>query len=171
MRLTLNDGHVIPLSATQCHCPLDVCAKLGKYVKPGSARLLLVDFAGEYIPVRTDDELRIVSMLACAYHNQLVRANVQDPTYEPYKPPPETGAWQTQKSKWRVRRVQASEPEPPQPPQPPPPPPPQPQAEWDEELLGERVVFDQSFEMNEDLVPWKQERRNDWNIERWGLYA
>jgi hypothetical protein len=49
--------------------------------------------------------------------------------------------------------------------------PPRPPEEWDEELLGERLVFDDKYEMNEDLVPWKQERRNDWNIERWGLYA
>lgn len=160
MRLTLNDGHCIALSATRCYCPSDLQSSLAKYVQTNTTRTLLVDFAGEYVPVKSDDQLRMVCMLACAYHNHLVRSNIQDPTYDTYKAPPDVGAWQTAKPKRRARRVRAMTPEPPRPPE-----------EWDEELLGERLVFDDKYEMNEDLVPWKQERRNDWNIERWGLYA
>jgi hypothetical protein len=39
---------------------------------------------------------------------------------------------------------------------------------WDEELKGDRRVYDASFEMNEDLVPWKTDK--DWE-EKYGLYT
>jgi hypothetical protein len=38
---------------------------------------------------------------------------------------------------------------------------------WDEQTLGDRVVYDASFEMNEDLVPWKTNKR--W-AEKFGFY-
>ena len=40
--------------------------------------------------------------------------------------------------------------------------------EWDEELHGERVVFDSTFEINEDLVPWLMNPEN-WE-EKYGMY-
>ena len=39
---------------------------------------------------------------------------------------------------------------------------------WDEEVKGDRTVYDASFEMNEDLVPWKTDK--DWE-EKYGLYS
>ena len=45
-----------------------------------------------------------------------------------------------------------------------------PEKAWDEELHGDQFVYDAEFEMNETLVPWEQERRSDWTIERWGFY-
>jgi hypothetical protein len=39
---------------------------------------------------------------------------------------------------------------------------------WDEELKEDRRVYDASFEMNEDLVPWKTDK--DWE-EKYGLYT
>ena len=45
------------------------------------------------------------------------------------------------------------------------------QGDWDEETQGDQVVYDASYECNEDLVPWRQERCMHWGIERWGLYA
>jgi hypothetical protein len=38
---------------------------------------------------------------------------------------------------------------------------------WDEWLKGDRVVYDSSYELNEDLVPRKMDR--DWEA-KYGLY-
>jgi hypothetical protein len=40
--------------------------------------------------------------------------------------------------------------------------------EWDEELHGERLVYDATFEMNANLVPWLM-RPGDWE-EKYGMY-
>ena len=39
---------------------------------------------------------------------------------------------------------------------------------WDDELHGEQVVFDPTFEINEDLVPWVMNPEK-WE-EKYGLY-
>ena len=41
---------------------------------------------------------------------------------------------------------------------------------WDEEEYGSRVVYDATYEINAELVPWNQERRSDWGLEKWGMY-
>ena len=45
---------------------------------------LLIDFSGEKLPICSKDELRLASVLACAYHNSCVRENIKDSTYEPH---------------------------------------------------------------------------------------
>jgi len=39
-------------------------------------------------------------------------------------------------------------------------------AEWDEELLGDRFIYDAEYEQNEDIVPWNVRDADD----RWGWY-
>jgi hypothetical protein len=39
---------------------------------------------------------------------------------------------------------------------------------WDEDVHGERVVYDTTYEMNENLVPWLM-RPGEWE-DKYGLY-
>lgn len=146
-----------------------------------------IAFAGEYIPVSSADEVRLACMLVCAYHNSLVRENIGDSSYGPLSPEDdsrqeECGGLGTEETNptahaprnedWAVvsktRRGKGSS---------------RSQlrkdvkdslsdglSEWDAEAMGEQVVYDATFEMNADLVPWRMERRDDWAIERYGYY-
>jgi hypothetical protein len=40
------------------------------------------------------------------------------------------------------------------------------EVEWDEELLGDRFIYDTTYEQNEDIVPWNVRDPE----ERWGWY-
>lgn len=172
MKLKLSSGRFVNLSATQCYSQGDVDSLLRKHMR---SNRITIDFAGEYIPIETDAEIRIVSALVCSYHNACVRENLQDQTYEPYiedsereeesiKDGEELTALDTQgwavcvAKNYSVKRPKTHPDERSN------------QENWDEELLGERVVFDSSFEMNEDLVPWKQDRFSHWGEEKWGMY-
>jgi len=156
----------LTLSATQCYSATDVETVLRARYK---ANALSIDFAGETIPICSPEELRLASVLACAYHNSLVRENMQDASYEPYREETVSEQKWTKVVRNRHRRHTKHE-----------------RAEmsneitasgedtnedWDEEAQGERVVYDATYEVNEDLVPWRQERCHHWGIERWGLYT
>ena len=176
MRIT--GGRGLKLSATQCYLATDVEENLRKLYETNA---LSISFSGETIPICSQDELRLASVLACAYHNSLVRENIEDPTYEPYCGEPEADP-ATEQSWTKVERDRGKrhvaklkrlqmlremregwaaaagcEDEAP--------------ADWDDEAQGERAVYDPDFERNADLVPWRQERCHHWNIERWGLYV
>jgi hypothetical protein len=42
------------------------------------------------------------------------------------------------------------------------------ESSWDEEIHGDRLVFDANYEMNENLVPWLM-RPNEWE-DKYGCY-
>ena len=42
---------------------------------------------------------------------------------------------------------------------------------WCEERNGNQVVYDETYEQNEDLVPWNQNRFKHWGLEQWGMYT
>lgn len=44
------------------------------------------------------------------------------------------------------------------------------QHEWCEETSGDQIVYDATYEQNEDLVPWNQNRHKHWGVEQWGMY-
>lgn len=68
----------LSLSSTTCYNPTDVEEMLQKHcLGDGRVNTLFVDFSGEYIPVVNIDEVRLLSALACAYHNSCVRNNIQ----------------------------------------------------------------------------------------------
>jgi len=166
MKIKERGGKAVRMSGTQCYSATDIEEELRRRFEKHS---LFIDFSGENIPLCTREELRLASVLVCAYHNALVRESIQDPTYEPYKADDtedpkeeeEEGHWK-KVSNYRLRRPKGKKL--------------QEREEhlldeWDEEAQGERVVFDPNYEVNADLVPWRQERCLHWGIERWGLYA
>ena len=66
------------LSATQCYCPSHVEEMLYKYAdSTGNIECVFIDFSGENIPLISATEVRLASSMACAYHNALVRGNIQ----------------------------------------------------------------------------------------------
>ena len=68
----------LPLSSTQCYSVSDIETMLEKHcLADGRIETLYIDFSGEYIPIANQDELRVLSALACAYHNSCVRSNIQ----------------------------------------------------------------------------------------------
>ena len=73
MRIT--GGRGLKLSATQCYLATDVEENLRKLYETNA---LSISFSGETIPICSQDELRLASVLACAYHNSLVRENIEE---------------------------------------------------------------------------------------------
>lgn len=142
----------------------------------GTIKNMYVDFENTRVPVSKAEEIRIVAQLAAAYHNSALECvlkgekDLHGNSYTPNVwPEPQAlfsdkekfetdakgqGYW-TQICKKRYAKplkhntTHSKE------------------DSWDEELYGERVVYDESFEMNEDLVPWKTNKR--WE-EKFGYY-
>lgn len=71
------------MSATRCYSPSEVEDQLKGEAAKGKS--VMLDFAGEYIPVKGPSQTQLASQLVCAYHNNLVRTNIGDDTYEPYR--------------------------------------------------------------------------------------
>lgn len=190
MQLKWNTGSLVKLSATQCYLPSDIKdsveLRMQRNVQNVPVETLGIEFAGQFITVTSPDEVNLACVLACAYHNLLVRENINDAQYGPYELTPVNSPRCTQQesigdtdgnvSKFEVvsdtRRprckrqsnktrektdaltkqiVQGLE-------------------QWDEEVHGDQVVYDDTYEQNEDLVPWRMERRTDWAIEKYGYY-
>lgn len=186
------------LSATQCYLPSDiedsVMRRLERNARNVPVTKLGIDFAGQFIAISSPDEVHLACLLACAYHNSLVRENFSDAAYGPYETVdidcPVTsnktsdltsgvtssemniGHWEAVSENCRRRPrykylnakvrgkngditdeiVDGL-------------------SEWDSEVRGERVVYDATYEMNEDLVPWMMERNSDWAVEKFGYYT
>jgi len=129
--------------------------EMHRYVLPdGNVNHMYVDFENAKVPVSNVEEIRVVARLASAYQNSALETalkgekDLYGKSYtanEWVKPKPaNVGKSKTPKPKKKNT------------------------GEWDEEMLGEQTVYDASFEMNEDLVPWKTDK--DWE-EKYGLYA
>lgn len=185
MILKWNNGRVVKLAATQCFLASDVeervLSMLERHANTLPVLKLGVVFCNQFVPVSTPDEVRLACVLVCAHHNELVRGNVGDATYGPYMndvdyeskrklhvnatEDAKTHGWAVVATRSvrkdvgkdvRIKRVAT--------------PTKTAADQWDEELHGERVVYDETFEMNEDLVPWNMERHTDWAIEKYGYY-
>ena len=107
------------------------------------------------------DEIRIIAQLASSYHNAVVYANLKGEkdlygnSYTPDEwPEPQPISSDMPQTKIEVTRGNFAHND-------------LTGKHWDEELKGDRVVYDSSYELNEDLVPWKMDK--DWE-ERYGLY-
>jgi len=138
----------------------------------GSVNHMYIEFENAKVPVSHVNEIRVVAQLASAYHNSVLESmlkgekdlygNSYTPNVWPepqiVRPDPAQNATDVpgnniKKRKYfrsRGQKTKKGEEE-----------------YWDEELKGDRMVYDASFEMNEDLVEWKTDK--NWE-EKYGLY-
>ena len=72
-------GHWAPVPLERrCYEPEEVCDMLMVYSgQDGSVHGLCVDFCGEYLPIVSHSDFRLVSVLATAYHNANLRENTE----------------------------------------------------------------------------------------------
>ena len=159
---------VLPLSSQQTVDAEFVLAMLNKHVNPdGTVDTVFVEFENERLPVSSEAELPILSKMAALYHNALI-AEACKRELDLYNRIPDFEAsndllhtndqglssgseynYDTSNTansalNDRVTNTMASTSEvsnltP---------------RSWDEEELGEQRVFDATWEMNEDLLPW-----------------
>ena len=162
----------------------DYMLAISKHVKPsGKIKHMFIEFENTKIPVTDKSEIRVLSQMAAAYHNACLAHNLQ---YErdlyglPYTKPEIQETLKTQeisekfaqsetreenrrkrhmekpksyKSTVYKRKKDRGSPS---------------LEEWDEELHGERLVYDENYQLNENLVPWLMDARA-WE-DKYGLY-
>jgi hypothetical protein len=126
----------LPLSS-QTFCETeDVLRLMQKHVLvDGLLDTLYVEYEHMHIPICHEGELRIVSQMAAAYNNSLIAENLRlqkDLYGEAYS----QAAQEPRVSSERPANDKGGE------------------KEWDEEKHGERVVYDEFYEQNADLLPW-----------------
>jgi hypothetical protein len=126
----------LPLSS-QTFCETeDVLRIMQKHVQAyGMVETLYVEYEHMHIPICHEGELRIVAQMAAAYNNSLIAENLRaqkDLYGEAYS--------QTAQEPGVSHERPATEP--------------CDEEEWDEEKHGERAVYDEFYEQNEDILPW-----------------
>jgi hypothetical protein len=136
-----------------------ILAQLQNHVRDDDTiETVYVEMEGEKVPVVHAAELRVVAKLACIYHNALIASACQhelDLYRQPYTvhenlydEPEITDAVPVGPEKTANNKEEEDS--------------------WDEEMHGEQRVYDETWEMNEDLVPWNN---NDLDTEeRYGIY-
>jgi hypothetical protein len=140
----------------------------------GAVDTVYVESEGQKVPIVHESEFRLAAALASIYHNALIEQSVQrelDVYRQPYSilhdgydeldrielldtldgPSADLG------DHVRVEKKAAKDL-------------PSAEAEWDAEMHGERTVYDASYEMNADLVPWKLHDEIEIE-ERFGMYT
>ena len=126
--------------------------EMRRFVLPdGTVNNMYIDFENTRVPVSHVDEVRVVARQSYTPNEwpkpQLARANTAQTARDvPGK--------KSHKTKHSVSSKPGKQK--------------QVEEHWDEEVKGDRTVYDASFEMNEDLVPWKTDK--DWE-EKYGLYS
>ena len=143
--------------------------EMHRFVLPdGKVNNMYIDFENTRVPVSHVDEIRVVARLASAYQNAVLESALkgekdvygnsytQNEWVQPKlarackKNVPGAKGHKTKSSGSSTPGIQKHTEE-----------------HWDEEMKGDRTVYDASFEMNEDLVPWKTDK--EWE-EKYGLY-
>lgn len=143
----------LPLSLQTLCTAEDVLRHMQKHVcaADNSVNGLHVEFQGARVYLTRVEELRIVAQLAAAHNNALVEEHfkyqkdlygqpytrVPDNVYEEPQTKP-SGPTKKDKNDCRGEKD-----------------------EWDEEMHGDRYVFDTSYEQHEDLLPWTDKRREE----------
>jgi hypothetical protein len=154
MRLFVRKGSsVVPVfvCATQTFVETeDFIQAMLKYAKPfGAIDNIYVDFENTKVPVSDVSEIRVLAQMTAAYYNASLAQNLaadKDLYGMSYTPE----AWPHTNTEEcdipmplpssvteRAKNVKCSVPN-----------------SWDDELHSDQVVFDPTFEINEDLVPW-----------------
>ena len=145
----------LPLSVQTLCTADDVLRLMQKHVaSDNSVHGLHVVFEGERVHLTRVEELLIVAKLAAAHNNALVEEHFKHEKGLDGKP---YGREQEDEKVHKEQRThnektlsntskKALK---------------QPQANWDEELHGDRYVFDAAFEQHEDLLPWRDKRQDE----------
>lgn len=166
---------VLPLSAQNFCTQEQILELLERHAgEDGAVDTVYVESEGQKVPIVHESEFRLAAALASIYHNSLIEESVQrelDVYRQPYSmfqdgydeldrvelldtlhSPSVDLAEHARVEQKPVEDLPSAE------------------AEWDAEMHGERTVYDASYEMNEDLVPWKL--YDDLEIEeRFGMYT
>jgi len=66
---------LVPLSSSRTYNVFEVNALVARLF--GERRQLSLDCSGEFVPICATEEISIVASLLTAYHNSLVRSNIQ----------------------------------------------------------------------------------------------
>ena len=146
----------------------DVLKAMSQHIKPdGLIHNMFIEFENTNIPVYSQDECRIVAHMAAAYHNACLAKTLsseKDLYGKSYTPSNnldsedklfwinqnETEKIKTNNSRNKNKTEKNSD------------------TEWDEELHGERLVYDATYEINGNLVPWLMQP-DEWE-EKYGMY-
>ena len=153
---------LLPLSTQTFTSRDDILILLKEHTAPDdTVNTIMVEMESEYVPVLHATELRIIATLAALYHNACVASACQyelDLYRNPYTEcmiPEQDVSYQSESQKdvetQSAQSAQACG-----------------ETEWDEEMHGEQRIYDETWEMNEDLVPWKLTDMD--TEERYGLY-
>ena len=142
--------------STQTFCDEEsILTQLQKYVRDDDTiGTVYVEMEGEKVPVVHAAELRVIAKLACIYHNALIATACQR-ELDLYRQP-----YTVHENLYNEPGAADAVPE---------------QAEagdkdksWDDEMQGDQRVYDETWEMNADLVPWNN---NDLDTEeRYDIY-
>ena len=161
-----SEFRALPLSLQTFCDAQDVLTLMKKHVTfDGSVENLHVELGQSKIQVLQSQELRIVAHLAAAYNNSIVAEHFKyekDLYRKPYDTPEEESeprnspehaprVHKTNKQALRTRSSKLLQNE---------------EDDWDEDISGDRYVFDVQYEQNEELLPWKDARQE----ERFGWY-
>lgn len=153
----------VSLSAGTCYNWEEIYAITEPHIRAdGCIYTLAVDFEGETFPLSHMSELPLVCKLVCAYHNALVKERIGK-AYGAYYDPDadlDTGDFDTSDLDAGDDKDCASG---------------TPNVdstckEWDEELLGDRRVYDTEYEINAHLVPWNI-GSNKKTLDKFGMYS
>lgn len=144
----------LPLSSqTFCEAE-DVLKLMQRHVGvDGSVDTLYIEFENMRVPVCHVSELRVVAQLAAAYNNSIIAENLKhEKDVHGHAYTPEVALRKDiepakQQSKTSTRKKQKTD-------------------SWDEEMHGDRFVYDTQYEQNEELLPWRLKE----NEERYGWY-
>ena len=145
---------LLPFSPQSLWNSSEVLQTLQQHVRAdGSVRTLFLEFENWKIPVQKQEELGLVAQLASAYNNALVadRNKCQRDLYgHAYAPTAKNMLlYKNEKAEDHALATQSCS-----------------HTAWDEEVLGDRFVFDSCYEQNQDLLPWRLKA----NEERFGFY-
>jgi len=174
-----NENSLLPVSVPLIQSFVeteDVLKAMRKYIKPdGFIENMFIEFENTKIPICSQHECRIVAHMAAAYHNSCLAKTLsseKDLYGNAYTPQNTLDSedqlfWMKQDAKISSEEItnkktnkrqfqkphkkshQADD-------------------SWDEDVHGERVVYDTTYEMNENLVPWLM-RPGEWE-DKYGLY-
>lgn len=148
----------LPLSLQTMCTAEDVMRFMQKHVAmDGSVDGLHIEFEGSRVHITNAEQLPIIAQLAAAHNNALIKENFKYEKGLDGQPYDDSELKKNDKNVYtntmhqktgKLPKTAASTP-------------------WDEEMQGDRFVFDSNYEQHENLLPWLDRRRD----EQFGWYT